>query len=176
MSGEKMDGNHAGVRQSKGAGLRIDTKAAELAALPTSGNKPTSGEKLYTDYIKTHYEFRKEHDNLDQELRTANERADAAEVRIKQAENHAYQTNKVAFSQLKQRGELYQKEFRKQQNLYTSLRIRCDALEQNIGGKNQEIEELKWELEQERQISVVVRSEYAKTVGNSDFGSSFGRE
>ena len=146
------------------------------AALPTPGNEPTSGEKLYTDYVKTHYEFRKEPDNLAQELHTANERADAAEVRIQQAENNAYQTNKVAFSQLKQQGDFYQKEFQKQQNLNTAFRIRYDALEQSISGKNQEIEELKWELEQERQMSVVVRSEYAKTVENSGFGSSFGRE
>lgn len=176
MPRESMDGNHTGTRQSKGAGLRIDTKAAEPAAPPMPEKEPASAEKLFADYATTHKEFRKELDNLAQKLKNANKRADAAELRSRQAENKVYQANNAGFAQLKLQGDNYQKEIQRQQTWYTSLKIRCDALEQSIGGKNLEIEGLKRALEQERQMSADVRSGYAKTVEKSGFGPSLGRE
>ena len=163
MPAESMDGNRTGARQSKGAGLRIDTKAAESAAPPLPEKEPASTEKLFADYAKTHEEFRNELDNLAQKLKNANKRADAAELRSRQAENKVYQANNAGFAQLKIQGDNYQKDIQRYQTWYTSLKIRCDALEQSIGGKNLEIERLKRALEQERQMSAVVRSKYAKT-------------
>lgn len=51
--GEKMDVNNVGVRQSKGAGLRINTQVAELAAPLPPEIEPTHGEKLIADYVRT---------------------------------------------------------------------------------------------------------------------------
>ena len=167
MSDEKIDGKRTGARQSKGAGLRIDTKAAESAAPPMPEKEPASTEKLFADYAKTHEEFRNELDTLAQKLKTANNRANAAELRSRQAENKVYQANNAGFAQLKIQGDNYQKDIQRYQTWYTSLKIRCDALEQSIGGKNLEIERLKRALEQERQMSAVVRSKYAKTGENS---------
>lgn len=164
MSGESMGGNHAGMRQSKGAGLRIDTKAAESAALPMPKNEPTSGEKLVADYIQTLKDFRRELNNLAQKLDIANKRADAAELRAQHAENEVYRANNASFAKLKQTLDDHQKELQRQQSLHGSLQVRCNALEQSIRWKNRWIEELKREIEEERQMSGVVRSEDAKTV------------
>ena len=174
--GESMDGNHTGMRQSKGAGLKIDTKAAESAAPRMPTKESTSAEILFADYAKTHTEFRNEIDNLAQKLRNANKRADAAELRSREAENKVYQANNAGFNKLKLQGDNYQKEIQRHQTWNVSLQIRCHAFEQSIGRKNQEIEELKWALEQERQMSAVVRSGAAKTVEKSGFGPSLGRE
>ena len=72
-SGEKMDVDRVSVRQSKGAGLRINTQAAESAAPLRLKNELTRGEKLYVDYVKNYEEFCREFENLNWELCAANE-------------------------------------------------------------------------------------------------------
>lgn len=176
MSGEKIDGNHAGVRHSKGAGLRINTKVAELAAPLLLGNETTSGEKLYADYVKTHDEFRRELDNLAHELDAANKRADAAELRSKKAENMVYQANNASFAKLQTQVHRHMKEHETQQRENRSLMTQRHALERSIDGKNQEIDELKWALGQERQMSANVRSELSKAVENLGFGPLFSKQ
>ncbi len=173
VSGEKIDGNHAVVRHSKGAGLRINTKVAELAAPLLPGNETTSGEKLYADYVKTHNEFRRELDNLTHELDAATKRADAAELRIKKAENMVYQANNASFSKLRTQQDRHKKEHETQQRENRSLMTKCYALERSIDGKNEEIDELKWALGQERQMAANVRSELSKAVENLGFGPLF---
>ena len=162
MPGENMDRNHAGVRQSRGAGLRIDTKAAKTGAPPKPENELTSGEKLVADYFRTHKDFRRELDNLVEKLDAANKRADAAELRTQQAENEVYRANNVGFAKLKFEADNHHKELQRQQSLHANVQRRCDELEQSIRWKNRWIEELKQEVEQEKRMSM--RSEYAMTV------------
>lgn len=177
MPRESMDKNHAGARQSKGTGLRIDTKAAESAAPPMPEKESTPAEKLFADYAKTHGDFRIELDNLAQKLKAANKRATAAELKSdKDAKNEIYRNNDEHFAMFKLQGDNYEKELQRHQTWSRSLKVRCDALEQSIGRKNQEIEGLKWALQQERQMSAVVRSKYAKTAENSGSGASLGGE
>ena len=176
MPGEKIDGNHAGVRHSKAAGLRINTKVAELAAPLLPGNETRSGEKLYADYVKTHDEFRKELDNLAHELDAAKKRAIAAELRSQKAENMVYQANNANFTKLQMQADRHKKENEKEQRETRSLMTRCHLLERSIDGKNQEIHELKWALGQERQMSANVRSELSKAIENLGFGPLFSRQ
>ena len=158
LFGEKMNEHHVGARQSQEAGLKINTQVAESAA------PPTPGDKLYADYVNTHDEFRRELDNLARALTAANKRADTAELRIQKAENKLYQANNVGFAKLKIQEELLRKESEKQHRECKSLRIRCDALELSIETKHKAIEKLKRHLVEERQMSVLVRNEHAKTV------------
>ena len=175
-SGENIDGSHAGVRHSKGAGLRINTKAAEPAAPLPPRNETTSGQALYTDYIKTHDEFRRALDNLAHELDAANERAHAAELRTQKAENTVYQANNARFAKVQTQGDRQKKENERQQRENRSLMTQCHVLERSVDGKNQEIDELKWALGQERQMSANVRSELSKAVENLGFGPLFSRQ
>lgn len=176
MSGESMDGHHVGVRQSKGAGLRIDTKAAETGAPPMSKTEPTSDEKLVAEFFQTHQDFRRELDNLAEKLHSANKRADAAELRAQQAENEVYRANNAGFAKLKLSSDNHQKELQKEKSLHHSLQVRCNEMEQSIRWKNRWIEELKQELEQVKQMSGAVRSGYARTVEKKWYGPPLGRE
>lgn len=150
MPGEKVDGNRAAERQSKGKGLRINTMAAESAAPTLPENETTSEEKLYADYVTTHEEFRKELDNLAHGLNAAKKRADAATLHIQTAENIVYQANNAGFAKLKVQEDKYKKENEAHRRANRLLVIRCHTLERKIDEKNQEINELKLELEQGR--------------------------
>ena len=161
LSGEKMAVDSVRARQSKAAGLKINTETAESAAQPPPGNESKPGEELYADFVKTHEEFRKELDNLARELNTANKRADTTELRAQKAENKVYQANNVGFANWKKQEDDHRKENEKQQRANECLRIRCDALEDNIRGKIQAIDDLKWELKREEQRSALVRLERA---------------
>ena len=83
-------------------------------------------------------------------------------LRVRIAENMVYQANNAGFAKLKMQEDTYKKENERQQRAYKSLMIRCDALELSISGKNQEIDELKWDLKHEQQMSAIVRSEHAR--------------
>ena len=144
-SGEKMNVDRVSVRQSKGAGLRINTEAAKSAAPLQPKNEPTRGEKLYADYVKTHKVFRRELENLIDELCTANERADAAGLRAVQAQeaaNKGYQANYANFKRLKEleesykadvqskerRNRLLERKLDEQERELKALRIRCATI------------------------------------------------
>ena len=156
-SGE-MAVERVGVRQPKGAGLRIDTQAAGLAASLPPRISPTHMEKLYADYVRTHKILRQELDNVTHEIYAANERANRAESQVRKAESMAYQANSANFQKLKEledkhRTDIYREErryrwlevkFAEQRRGVTVLEARCKSLDWTIG-------ELKRELEQERQ-------------------------
>ena len=60
---EKMDGDHAGVRQSKGTELRINTQVAQSAAPLPPRTEIIGEEELYTvaaDFVTNHEEFCKQ--------------------------------------------------------------------------------------------------------------------
>lgn len=155
-SGESMDKDsvrvHQSTGQSRGAGLIINTKLAASAVRPPVKIEPTSGEKLVSDYIKTHKEFRKELDNLSHELEVANKRAERTELQVQEAQDMVYRANNDAFAKLKTQEDIHKKEKQRQQLEYKSLRTRYDTLEQSICEKSREIDELKWELEQRRHL------------------------
>lgn len=172
-SGEMREENHVGMRQSRGAGLRINTQAAELAAPPPPRKEPTREEQLYADYVKTHDAFRTELNNLALDLDAAKMRAKMAEVRAREAENMTYKAKNANFTQVQQLTQNHRADIQAQKR---KLRIHCKAFEESINEKDKEIIGLKRELQRERQASVTVRSELAKTVQEmSSFKSSFGR-
>lgn len=148
-SGEKTDVDRVSVRQSKGAGLRINTQAAESAAPLRPKNEPTRGEKLYADYVKNHEEFRRELENLNRELCAANKRADMAELRAAQAQeaaNKGHQANFANFKRLKELEEVYkadvqskerrnrflERKFDEQERELRTLRMRCATLKEVV--------------------------------------------
>ena len=152
-SGAKMDVDRVNVRQSKGAELRINTRAAESAAPLRPKNEPTRGEQLYADYVKNHEAFRKGLDNLIQELCAANQRADVAELQAVQAQeaaNKGYQANFANFKRLKELEESYkadvqskerrnrmlERKFDEQERELRTLRIRCATLKETMDEPN----------------------------------------
>ena len=86
-------------------------------------------EELYADYFKTHELFRRELDNLVQELTAAKKRADAAELRAQKAENMICRVNYASFAKLKAQEDGHRKENEKQQRVNESLLARCEDLE-----------------------------------------------
>lgn len=154
-SGENMDEDSVGVRQStgqsKGAGLMINTKLVQSTAPLLIKEEPVSGESLVSDYIKTHKEFRRELDNLSMELEAANKRAETAELQVRETQNMVYRANNDGFAKLKALENFHKRErlsHQSQQLEYKSLRTRYDALEQTVREKDQQIGVLKWQLDQ----------------------------
>lgn len=148
--GEKMDVNNVGERQSKEAGLRINTQVAELAAPLPPEIELTDGEKLVADYIRTHKVLRGELDKLAYELCAANERANMAELQARKAENLEHQANQANFHKFKElqkqgrRYKILETKFEEQRRRLEVFETRCEAF-------NQIIDELKGETKQERQ-------------------------
>lgn len=148
--GEKTDLNNVSVRQPKGAGLRINTQVAELAAPLPPKTGLTHGEKLIADYVRTHKVLRGELDKLTHELCAANERANMAELRARKAEYLEYQANSAKSHKLKelqtqgQKYKILEIKFEEQYRRSEVLETRCKAFSQIIDG-------LKGEPKQERQ-------------------------
>lgn len=157
-SGEKKSGDDVGKCGAKVPGLRINTKAAEPAALATPREEPTPGERLYADYVESHNEFRRELDNLARERDAAKKRAETAELR----EKMVHRDNNVCTAKIKSMSDSCKSEREKVEQVCENLKVRSEALELSIGLKNQAIEGLKQELQRERQMSAIARSEHAK--------------
>ena len=170
-SDEKIAVDRVGVRQSKAAGLRIDTQAAGLAAPLPLETEPTHVEKLYADFISTHKALREELDHLTHELRTANKRANEAELRARKAENMWYQANTANFRKLKELEDKHRVEIQSKARKYQTLEINLEnqqrrnkALEMRCKDLNWTIEKVKGELGQKRQRQVsAFLSEHTKT-------------
>lgn len=150
ISGENMDVSNVGVRQSRGAGLRINTQVAESAAPLPPEIELTHGEKLTTDYVRTHKILREELDKLTHELCAANERANMAELRARKAEFLESQANSAKFRKFKE----LQNQGRKYKILETKVEEqhrRLEVLETRCKAFNQIIDEVKGEPKHERQ-------------------------
>ena len=76
---------------------------------------------------------------------------------MQNTEKLVIQAQNVGIAKLKMQQNNYKR-------AYKPLKIRCDALEQSVAGKDLTIDKLRKELAQERQTSAIVRSEHAMTV------------
>lgn len=151
-----MDEHHVAMHHSKGAGIEASSKAAESAAPLPPRNEPMYE---WYDYVKTHEDFRRELDNLLYRLDAANKRANTAELQSQNTDRLVNQAKEVGLAKLKMQEDDFKRAYR-------PLKIRCDALELSIAGKDDVIDKLRRELEQERQMPAILRSEHDKTVEN----------
>ena len=146
--GEEMGGHHAGVRQSKGTELRINTQVAESAASLPSRTEILREEELYTvavDFVTNHEEFCKQLDNLTHELSAAKKRASEAE---KQAKKMGVQANFAGFVKACERADKYKAKNQTLKRKSKLLERRFEASENSIREKDEEIDELRMELQQ----------------------------
>ena len=153
-----VDRVRVGVRPIKGAGLRIDTQAAEFPVRLLPRTEPTHEEELYADYVRTHKVLRGELDNLSHELCAANERANTAELRARKAENMRYQANVASFQMLKELEDKHRIDTREQRCGHNMLQKQleqqlrdCTVLQTRCRTKDRIIAHLRRQLEQERE-------------------------
>ena len=170
-SNEGMLLDRVDMRKSKGSGLRINTQAVGVTAPRPLRTEPTHGEKLYADFIRTHMALRGELDLLTRKLRAANERANEAERRARNAENMGYQANSANFQKVKELEYKHRVEIQNKARRYQMLAMdlenqqrRNEALEMRCKDLSWMIEKVKEGLEQEqqREISAFI-SEHTKT-------------